>query len=456
MPIDVFCVLGENYMLEFVNRWIIGTSLPIVLVISGIFFLFYLRFKPFLTPKKAILAMIRPDGKEKKSGISPFRSVSMALAGTLGVGNIVGVASAIAMGGFGSIFWMWVSALCAMILKYAEIVLAVAYRPKGNECRGGAMWYISRTFEGIGFKRLGIALASVFAFLCVMDSLSMGCIVQVNALSGAVNGAVGIPKLAIGICVAILTAAVIKKGAKGISRITEVLVPLMSLGYVVMSVAVMVICRDRLLWGLGEIFKGAFSVRSGVSGFLGFLFSDSVRYGAMRGLLSNEAGCGTAPFAHAASSNTTPAKQGVWGIFEVFVDTILLCTMTALVVIVNYDQVCALAPDGMLMTLRAYTLVLGNISGYFLAVAVFLFAYATVICWSHYGCECVDWLFRGKAMPRKIFEICFCFCAFLGAVLAPEEIWTLADFSIGSMTLINIFVVIIMSGEVKRLTDEVF
>ena len=456
MAIDAFCILEENYMLEFVNRWIIGTSLPIVLVISGIFFLFYLKFKPFLTPKKAIIAMVRPDGKEKKNGISPFRSVTMALAGTLGVGNIVGVASAIAMGGFGSIFWMCVSALCAMILKYAEIVLAVAYRPKENECRGGAMWYISRAFEGMGLKRLGIALASVFAFLCVMDSLSMGCIVQVSALSGAVNGAFGIPKVAIGICVAVLTAAVIKKGAKGISGITEILVPLMSLGYVVMSVAVMVKCHDRLLWGLGEIFKGAFSIRSGVSGFLGFLFSDSVRYGTMRGLLSNEAGCGTAPFAHAASSNTTPAKQGVWGIFEVFVDTILLCTMTALVVIVNYDQVCALAPDGMLMTLRAYTLVLGDISGYFLAIAVFLFAYATVICWSHYGRECVDWLFRGKGLPRRIFGIGFCLCAFLGAIMAPEEIWTLADFSIGSMTLINIFVVLIMSGEVKRLTDEVF
>ena len=440
-------------MLDFVNKWVIGTSLPIVLILAGAFFVIFLKFKPFVRPKRMLWCMLARDGERGKGSISPFRSVTMALAGTLGVGNIVGVASAIAMGGFGAIFWMWISALLAMILKYAEIVLAIAHRPRGEENRGGAMWYI---MAGIGNKRLARILCSIFAGLCVVDSLSMGCIVQVNALSGAVNGAFGTPKFLIGILVAIMTALVITKGAKGISQLTEWLVPLMSLGYIAISVAVMIICRDRLLWALSTIVKEAFTVRSGAGGFAGFLLSDALRYGTMRGLLSNEAGCGTAPFAHAASSTRAPAKQGVWGIFEVFVDTILLCTMTAIVVMVSYDEVCALAPDGMLMTMRAYAVVLGDWSEYFLAVAVLLFAYATVVCWSHYGGECVAWLTKDKKIWRYIFNLAFCVCAFIGAVIAPEEVWTLADFSIGSMTLINICVVLIMSGEVRRLTDEIF
>ena len=299
-------------------------------------------------------------------------------------------------------------------------------------------------------------VCGIFAALCVVDSLSMGCIVQVNALSGAVNGAFGTSKTLIGILVAIMTALVISKGAQGISRLTEWLVPMMSLGYIAISVAVIVICRDRLSWAFSTIIKEAFTIRSGVGGFFGFLLSDGLRYGTIRGLLSNEAGCGTAPFAHAASNTRTPAKQGVWGIFEVFVDTIVLCTMTALVVIVSYDEVCSLAPDGMLMTMRSYSVVLGDWSEYFLAVAVLLFAYATVVCWSHYGGECVAWLTGDKKLWRSVFNVAFCACAFIGAVIAPEEVWTLADFSIGSMTLINVFIVCLMSREVKAWTEMVF
>ncbi len=433
------------FMLEFVNKYIIGTSLPLVLVFAGAFFMICLRLKPFLTPMK-MARSLKESGSE---GISPFRSMTMALAGTLGVGNIVGVASAIALGGFGAVFWMWVSALFAMILKYAEIALALAHRKDG---RGGAMWYITACFKG----KAGRVIAAIFAALCILDALSMGCIIQVNALSSAVNGSFGVPKLLIGAFVALLVGIVIKKGACGISALTEWLVPLMSLGYVIISVAVMVKCRDRLPWVLETVIKDAFSVKSGVGGLLGFLLSDSVRLGTMRGLLSNEAGCGTAPFAHVTSNTKSPAKQGVWGIFEVFVDTILLCTMTAAVVALNYDEAVSASPDGMMMTLRAFTLVLGDGAGYFLAAAVFLFAYATVICWSHYGRECVSWLFGGRKKAKRAFDIVFCLCAFIGAVIAPDAVWTLADFSIGSMTLINVITVVLMCGEVRELTNKEF
>ena len=441
-----------GFVLEFVNKYIIGTLTPLLLILTGAFFIIYLRLKPFSTPRRMLSVMLKGEKTESGKGISPFSSASMALAGTLGVGNIVGVSSAIAMGGFGAVFWMWVSAFFAMILKYAEIILSISHREAGERRRGGAMWYIKACFG----NRIGTAVAGVFAVLCLIDTFSMGCMVQVNALSGAVNGAFGISKTLIGAAVALLCALVITKGAKGISRITEWLVPLMSLGYVIISIAVMIKCRDRLTWAISGIFSDAFTLRSGVCGIGGFILSDALRFGTMRGLLSNEAGCGTAPFAHAASRVSEPAKQGVWGIFEVFVDTILLCTMTAIVVMVSYDEVCAYAPDGMMMTLRAYTSVLGDYSGYFLAIAVFLFAYATVICWSHYGGECIFWLFGDRKLPRRVFNIVFCLCAFIGAVMAPEEIWTLADFSIGSMTLINVITVCLMSSEVRELTERVF
>ncbi len=441
-------------MFDFVNKYIIGTSVPLLLILAGTFYLIILQGRPLKNPIKMLKAMLSPSEKE---GISPFRSVTMALAGTLGVGNIVGVASAIALGGFGAIFWMWISALVAMILKYAEIVLAVSHRRQRNgENHGGAVYYIKDYFLSIDKKRTGIFLATVFAVLCVTDSLSMGCIVQVNAVSSAFSGVLDIPTWICGGVLAVMTAIVITKGAKGISKITEYLVPIMSLGYIVMSVAVMIICRDRLPEAIGRIFSDAFDFRGAAGGVAGFLLSDALRYGTMRGLLSNEAGCGTAPFAHAASNTNEPAKQGVWGIFEVFVDTIILCTMTAVVIILNYDDACAYASDGIMMTVKAYSAVLGKSAEYFLAAAVLLFAYATVICWAHYGKESISYLFPSKKRSISIYMIAFCICVFVGSVIAPSEVWTLADFSIGSMTILNVIIICLMSDEVKKLTVRFF
>ncbi len=448
-------------MLDFVNKYIIGTSVPILLIAAGVFYLIILKGSPLKSPLKMIKAMLAPNENEK-DGISPFRSVTMALAGTLGVGNIVGVASAIALGGFGAIFWMWISALVAMILKYAEIVLAVSHRRKRQkdilekENHGGAMYYIKDYFELNGKKKLGVILAAVFAVFCVIDSISMGCIVQVNAVSSAFWGVSGIPTWLCGGLLTIMTALVITKGTRGISALTEYLVPLMSLGYIVMSVAVMIVCRDRLPEAVGKIFRDAFSVSSSAGGVLGFLVSDALRFGTMRGLLSNEAGCGTAPFAHAASNTNEPAKQGVWGIFEVFVDTIILCTMTALVIILNYDDACAYASDGIMMTVKAYSAVLGKGAEYFLALAVLLFAYATVICWAQYGRESVSYLFPNKKRPTSIFMVVFCASVFIGSIIAPSEVWTLADFSIGSMTVMNVLIICLMSVEVRAITKRYF
>ena len=443
-------------MLEFVNKYLIGTSVPLLLIAGGIFFLVKLRGRPVICPILTARAMLTPS-EDSKNGLSPFRSVTMALAGTLGVGNIVGVASAIALGGFGSIFWMWISALAAMILKYAEITISVSHRRKRNgENHGGAMYYIEDRFEAAGRKGQGRTVGWIFAALCLVVAYGVGCMMQVNAVSSSFEGVFGVSPWICGALLAAMTAPVITKGTRGISALTEWLVPLMSVGYVIMSVVVMIKCRGRL----GEAFVGiltdAFTVKSTAGGILGFLVSDAVRFGTMRGLLSNEAGCGTAPFAHAASDATQPAKQGAWGIFEVFVDTILLCTMTALVIILNYDQACAYSDNGIMMTLKAYSASLGVYAEYFLTAAVLLFAYATVICWAQYGMECVLYMFKNRKKARVIYYTSFCVAAFLGAIVAPGAVWALSDAAMGSMTLINLAVIAAMSTEIKGLTEEYF
>lgn len=447
------------FVLDFVNKYVVGALTPIVLMLAGIFYLVVLRFLPIRRPLAMIKAMLFSEngGSGSSKGISPFRSVTMALAGTLGVGNIVGVASAIAIGGFGSVFWMWISALAAMILKYAEITLSVAHRRKrGAENYGGAMYYIEDHFAKEGRRGYGKAVGWVFAALCVAVSFGIGCMMQVNAVSGSFDGVLGIPGWACGAVFVLMTALIIKKGARGISGLTEWLVPIMSLGYIIISVSVMISCRSDLPEAIEMIFKDAFSFDSTVGGVVGFLFSDALRYGAMRGLLSNEGGCGTAPFAHAASNTREPAKQGVWGIFEVFVDTIILCTMTAVVIILNYDEVCMYSSNGIMMTVKAYSSVLGKNAEYFLCMAVLLFAYATVICWAHYGMECINYMFKGKKRATDIYAVAFCIAAFLGAVIAPETVWGIADLSMGSMTIINVAVICFMSGEVRELTAQYF
>ena len=439
-----------NTVIDFFNEYIFGVGVPIILIFAGLFFCFRLRFFHFLHPIKVVKAL-KPESA--RSGVSSFGAMSLALAGTLGVGNMVGVASAIALGGFGAIFWMWVSAIVAMILKYAEIVLAMSHRRFDKEGRpyGAAMYYIS---DALGKKRLGRILASIFACLCIFNAISMGGMIQVNSAANAIEGVFGIPPILVGVVFAVITLWTAIRGRDGILAVTEKLVPFMTVGFLLLSVAVICIYPQRTLNAFSLIFKNAFTVRSGVAGAFGFLLSSSLRYGTMRGILSNEAGCGTAPAAHAVSSCKIPAKQGAWGIFEVFVDTILLCTLTAIVIIVGFDGV---DPNGdfMMMTVNAYTSLLGDFSGYFIAVAVLLFGLATVLCWAHYGIVSVKYL-TNRRFATPVFIAIYSAAVCLGSVLSSDIIWDGADLSIGAMTLINVAILIKLSGEVKRETESYF
>ncbi|MBE6549723.1 MAG: alanine:cation symporter family protein [Ruminococcaceae bacterium] len=441
-------------MLEQINRYVLGAAVPFLLIAGGLFFCFKLRFFFLMHPIKLIKALW---GRQTGGGTSSFRALTLALAGTLGVGNIVGVSAAIFMGGFGAVFWMWVSALCAMVLKYAEIVLAMRHRRYGKDGKGhgAAMYYIKECFSSRGMKRLGVFLAGIFALFCILNSITMGSVIQANAVVGALDGVFSISPAITGAVLASIAFFLVRKGGEGMARFTEKLVPVMTLGYVVLSLAVLVLRADAVGEAFVLIFKDAFSFKAGAFGIGGFLFSKALRFGTMRGLVSNEAGCGTAPAAHAVSDCKEPARQGVFGIFEVFVDTILLCTLTALVVIVSYGEVAHFGENFIMMTIGAYEAVLGSFASYFMSIAVLCFGFATIVCWAHYGIESVDYLTK-KRFAKPLFIALYCLSVFAGAFAASEWIWQSADLAIGIMTVINVPVLVLSRAEIKDETYRFF
>ena len=435
--------------------WVLsGGLVPFFLLAGGTFFLLYLKGRPLFCPRKMKQAL---TGKEHTGGVSPFRALTLALAGTLGVGNLVGVANAICVGGAGAVFWMWASALVAMILKYAETVLAVRYRrqDRNGHYHGGAVYYIRDGLAARRHAKLGRFLAVCFAGLILIDACSMGCIIQINAVSSAMQGVLHFPAWVCAVLLALVCLPVLPRGQHGISALTEYLVPIMSGGYVLLSLAVLILRREALIPALCAIFREAFRPRSAVGGAIGFLTSAALRTGVMRGLLSNEAGCGTSPTAHASAQTNSPAAQGVWGILEVFVDTILLCTATALVILVAAPDPTLFGDNAVMLTVHAYTSVLGGFAGWFFCAAIFCFGYATVICWYGYGAECVRFLSH-KPIWAKSYFMLFLLLVPLGAILAPGAVWFVSDFAIACLTMLNTVILFGLRRDVLEETDRLF
>lgn len=441
-------------MLAWINRYLLGTAVPICLMLCGIFYTVRLRFF-YLRKPRAMLRALR--GETGEGGTSSFRALTLALAGTLGVGNIVGVSAAIYLGGFGAVFWMWVSALCAMVLKYAEIVLAMIYRRTDREGHphGGAMYYIRDFLQRHRHPLLGKGIAFVFALFFLLNAFAMGSVIQTRTVVDALEGVFGWPTLPVGCVLAVLTASIVRRGEGGMAAFCEKLVPWMTAGYLVLSVAVLVVRRGDLGAAFGAIFADAFSGSAAMGGIGGFFLSRGVRYGTMRGLVSNEAGCGTAPTAHAVSTCPSPAKQGVFGIVEVFVDTIVLCTVTALVVILGYGEASVCGENFIMMTVTAYGSVLGRFASYFMSIAVLCFGFGTVVCWAHYGQESVRYLCDRRG-AEKVFIVLYSSSVVIGSIANSEAIWQVTDFAVGGMTLINLLFLVLMSGEVKCETERYF
>ncbi|MBE6585101.1 MAG: alanine:cation symporter family protein [Ruminococcaceae bacterium] len=438
---------------------IILSAVPFLLLGTGFFYIFKLRGFYLLHPFKTFRKLfVHPKG----SGSSSWRALAMALAGTLGVGNIVGVATALYLGGAGSIFWMIFSALIAMVLKYAEICLAMRHRRyrSNGEPIGGAPYYICGILKSRGLPQMGRIMGGVFALLCLVNTFTMGSMLQSNAAASAMREGFGLQPWLTGSILALLTLIVSLGGARRIASVTEKIVPLMTVGFLGLCLWVLILRYDRILPSVYNIFHSAFSLGSMGGGIIGFITSQGFRYGIMRGLVSNEAGCGTAPMAHATSSSNSPATQGIFGLVEVFVDTILLCSITALAILVSDIEITSLGNDGVRIAKEAFASVLGPWAGTFFSVAVLSFGVATILCWCHYGATSL-YVLTGKNPFRArigamIFSVLFSFSVLLGALSTPDGVWVWADIALGSMTILNLAILLLAHKEVMLESERLW
>lgn len=454
----VFGVIVISSVLEIFNRTVISPTLVLSVLLGGMYFMIKLRAFYFFHPIKVIKGMLSGS---KDTGESSFKSVTLALAGTLGVGNIVGVSSAILLGGAGAVFWMWVGAFISMALKYSEILLGVRFRcvrvSKGVVgYYGGAAYYIRQGLseKGIG-GRLPVILGGVFSLFCIINSLTTGTAIQTGAVSDAVENTLGLSSRSVALILIILVTIAILIGKDRFSSLTMVLIPMVSVVYMIMSLYVILINMEEVPRVLEDIISEAFSFRGVGGGMLGSTLARGMRYGISRGIISNEAGCGTAPTAHARANVKTPSQQGFWGIFEVFADTIVLCSMTAVCVLIYRDNIQRFVNDGMTYTLLSYESAMGETAGYVMTACVFVFAYATVLCQYYYGIESLGFISR-KNVFVGIYTVLFFVMIFYGAVSPTEEIWQLTDLSVGVMTVINVTVILMLRKTVFSETELYF
>ena len=450
---------------QVVNNFIWG--LPAMVCILGVGLLLSVRTK-FLQIRKFPYAIKTTLGrifkrKDASDGtMTPFQAVCTALAGTVGTGNIAGVAGAIAIGGPGAVFWMWCSALLGMCTKFAEVTLAVHYRERSNagEWVGGPMYYIK---NGLG-KRWQF-LAVLYSLFGVLTVFGTGNATQVNTITTAIDTALLefhivaediLPtlNLIIGILCAMLVAMVLLGGIKRIGSVSEKLVPFMALFYVLFAVGVVLLNLPRLPFVIEEIFAGAFNPAAFTGGAIGSLFL-SMKNGVSRGIFSNEAGLGTGSIAHACADTRKPVKQGMFGIFEVFADTIVICTLTAMVILCSSVPVNYGTAAGAELTISGFTATYGGWASLFTAVALCCFAFSTIIGWGLYGSRFAAFLFKTDKIVKPFFVV-YSFVAILGATLDLGILWGVADTFNGLMSIPNLIALFLLSGTVVKLANEYF
>ena len=383
----------------------LSTLSACILLFCGGYFTCRLRAFYLVHPLRTLRALPR-EGRGQ---------MLLSLGGTVGVGNILGVSVALSLGGCGAVFWMWVGAFAAMALKYAEIVLGMQTRSLGH----GAAFYIRDTLGGLA--------GCLFACLLLCDCITMGGVIQANAIAEAMYDAFGLAPLYAGLFVCLLAAAVFCFRVD-LFLLSTAVVPLMSVLYVLAALAVILCNLSALPRVLGAIVQDAFAPRA----LWGILLSPALRQGIVKGLFSNEAGCGTAPGAHAASPERLPARQGLFGIFEVFADTVVMCTLTALALLLTVGE----GEGGAADCLRAFSSVLGGAAAPILAICIFLFAFAAIVAFGYYGVQALSY-FRAGRRVRAGFLVLFCGSLLLGALAAPDTVWSVADGVVCCMLLLN-------------------
>lgn len=448
-------VWGIPMLVLLVGTGILMTILTKVFQLSHIGFWFKHTLGSIFTDKH----ITKHTGKEDKS-ISQFQSLCTALAATIGTGNIVGVATAIATGGPGAIFWMWVVAFFGMMTNFSENVLGIYFRRKNDkgEWSGGPMYYLR---DGLGakkgFKHIGAVLAVLFSVFCLLASFGIGNMSQINSIAGNMKSAFNIPPFATGIFLMIIAGLVIIGGIKRIAAVTEKFVPFMAILYVIGAVIVCIANIDQTSAVFSSIFKGAFALRAVGGGIVGAGIKQALTWGMKRGVFSNEAGLGSSVMVHSSSNVKEPVRQGMWGIFEVFADTMIVCTLTAFVILssglVDLDtgKVISTASDSALVG-EAFAGVFGSFGPAFIAVAILLFAFSTVLGWSHYGTKAFEYLFGTKA--TLVYRIVFIAVIFFGATMNLSLAWDLSDTFNGLMAIPNLIGVLSLSPIVMKITKN--
>ena len=464
-------------MIDKLNGIAWGPWMLALLVGTGVYLSIrtgFLQFRKFGYAMKNTIGKVFQKQSSGKGEVTPFQAMTTALAATVGTGNIAGVTGAIAAGGPGAVFWMWLSALFGMVTKYAEVVLAVKYRERNaqGDWVGGPMYYIR---NGLGKKWNWLAV--VFSLFGAAAAFGIGNMTQINTIATSINSAIDafggnssattvrlvgqtvpVSNLVIGGIVAVIVALVLLGGIKRIGSVTEKMVPFMAAVYILCAVCVVIRHFDSLGTIIGMIFKGAFNAEAALGGAFGITIMTTIQKGVGRGVFSNEAGLGSAPMAHAATSETDPVKQGMYGIFEVFMDTILICTLTAFTVlcgVTNGVDVSWGQSAGTELIGAAFGTVFGEKGGaLIIAVGITLFALSTTLSWSLYGSRCCEFLFGSRSV--KVYQYAFILAVVVGAALELELVWDIADTLNGFMAIPNLIALLGLSGVVIKLTRDFF
>ena len=456
-------IAAFNGALSFIYDNILSILMMLLLILTGIFLTVksgFLQFRRFgFVMKSTVGGLFEKNLHTSDAGsVSPFQAVTTALAGTIGTGSIAGVATALVLGGPGAVFWMWISALVGMVTKYSEIVLALTYREKDSDgvLRGGPMYYITK---GLRCRWL----AMLFAAFAMIACIGTGNATQSNSISGVIQSNFNVAPWITGIVLTVIVGAVIIGGVKRIATINEKLVPMMAIIFIISAIIALIVNAGKIPHALSMIFTEAFNFKAAFGGVAGYGILSAMRYGVGRGVFSNEAGLGSAPIAHSASSTTEPVKQGLWGIFEVFITTIIICTMSALIVLTSDIYTDAfnngIKPEynGAALSGAAFGEALPFVGSVIIAISTAFFALSTILGWAYYGEVCAGYIFKNHSKTAiTVYRIVYVIFVFVGAVAEINTVWLIADIFNALMALPNLIALIALSGVVVGATKEYF
>ena len=447
-----------------INGFVWGPIMLALLVGTGVYLTFrtgFIQVRRFGYIMKNTVGSLftKKDGdKDHGSNLSPFQAVTTALAGTVGTGNVAGVTGAIFVGGPGAVFWMWVSAFFGMCTKYAEIALAMKYRvtDENGSYRGGPMYYIEN-----GLGKNWKWLAALFAILGGLASFGIGNIAQSSEIAGAMNGLVGLDPMITGVLLAVLVAVVVLGGVQRIGQVTSYMVPFMAIFYILAGITVIVLRITDVPAVLATIFTSAFSFEAVGGGVFGYAIMVAMKQGFARGVFSNEAGLGSAPIAHASSSTEEPAEQAMWGVFEVFIDTIVICTITSMAVLLSgmelgTDALAGYASKGAAAVAAFNSILPGTLGGTVIQVSLLFFALSTILSWSFYGERCWGYLTGNNKTVSMVYKLLFIAFCVVGATGSGTLMWDIADTLNGMMAIPNLIALLALSGVVARITRDYF